>query len=292
MSHPESAAGRSVRAAPSRARRRRGLRPRRARRSAGPCSPASCCSATTSMWPGYGFRLFGAEMFRRDGTDSGMESLPVRRPAVHRRPARRHLLSDRVAPLGPAGRHRDEPRLLRAHRARGRDHVRVAPGAARRAGRARWSAAWRTSSSGIVASLVRPGPRRQAVRLRAGAAGAARAAPGHPRPPALGLWPAGAHGGALHAEPALPDDVLPAGRGRGSGRSTSSSSIPERPAGLRWPRGARRSAFGAVLLGLAIAAIQVLPFLALHPVLAARRRRTERRLGLRHPRSRCRPRSL
>ena len=39
---------------------------------------------------------------------------------------------------------------------------------------------------------------------------------------------------------------------------------PERPAGLRWPK-ALASAFAAVLLGLAIAAIQVLPFLQYIP---------------------------
>ena len=77
-----------------------------------------------------------------------VEPLPVRRAAVHRGSARRHLLSDGVAPLGAADRHRDEPRLRRAHRAGWRDDVRVAPGTRGPDGSDRWWAGSPTSSPG------------------------------------------------------------------------------------------------------------------------------------------------
>ena len=56
---------------------------------------------------GYGFRLLRRGDVPRDRPHSRVESLPVRRPAVHRRPARRHLLS---RPRGSAGCCRSTPR--------------------------------------------------------------------------------------------------------------------------------------------------------------------------------------
>ena len=121
--------------------------------------------------------------------------------------------------------------------------------------------------------------RRQALRLRAGAARVPRAAAGRPGPAALGLRPAGAGRRALHAEPALPDDLLPAGRGRAL--DALAGLLRPGPARRNPLAGGARLALGAVLLGVGVSAIQVLPFLSLHPVLAAGRGRAERWLGVR-----------
>ena len=60
------------------------------------------------------------------------------------------------------------------------------------------------------------------------------------RPPRLGAMALLALvGRALHAEPALPDDLLPAGRGGALDPLPRVSSIPSGPRACRWPRGVR-----------------------------------------------------
>ena len=56
---------------------------------------------------GYGFRLFGAEMFRADRPHPGVESLSVRRPAVHRALS---TATSSIRPRGSAGCCRSTPR--------------------------------------------------------------------------------------------------------------------------------------------------------------------------------------
>ena len=76
---------------------------------------------------GYSFRLFGATEFLANGHDSAVESLPLRRSPVHRRDARRHLLSDRLAALGHAGRSRHHLGNGASLRARRVAHLRFCP---------------------------------------------------------------------------------------------------------------------------------------------------------------------
>ena len=158
-----------------------------------------------------------------------------------------------------------------------------------RALRAGWAGALRRRA-GVRADRHRglageAGARRQALRVRAGAARAARPAAGGSGPAPERLWLAGAHGGARTAEPALPDDLLPAGRLRDLDAVSRASR--SRPARATPPLGRAAlgspAASGPCCSGLGIAAIQILPFLAVHPVFAARRRdRRQHGLGIRH----------
>ena len=94
---------------------------------------------------GYGFRLFGAEMFRATGhipewnpyLFGGLPFIAAQHGDIFYPTAwlRWLLPIDTAMNLG----------FFVAHRARGRDDVRLPPRAARRAGPGRWSVAWRTS---------------------------------------------------------------------------------------------------------------------------------------------------
>ena len=168
----------------------------------------------------------------------------------------------------------------------------LAPGAARRAGPGRWSAGCAYELTGHRRLAGPAGTRRQALRVGAGAAGVAGAAPGHPRPAALAAtacWRSTVGLCMLSPHYQMTYYLLVAAGLWTLYLVLLRSGAARRARAGRW---SSALAFGAVLLGLAIAAIQVLPFLAVHPVLAARRRRAERRAGITPPASRCRPRSL
>ena len=227
-------------------------------------------------------------MFRATGSIPQWNPVPLRRAAVHRGDARRHLLSHRLASLVPADRHGDEPRLRRAPRARRASRCTRCCG---RCGSG-WTGAvvggLAYELTGIVASLVKPGhDGKLFVSALAPLAFLALLRAMRDRRPG-GLRAARAHGRALHAEPALPDDVLPAGGRRALDalpRVLRSGAAARAPlAGRARPRARRGRCSALAVAGDPGAAVP-----RLHPVLARARPAGRAAGGSTRPASRMPP---